>query len=620
MGYGVEVVWSGWVGILNTAEVRRFRGLHWSAMGRRGWMGVCGWLWPGAVGLVLGPVALAGMLRAEAGPELAAGAETPVVIGVDLGKVVGPYTPIYSWFGYDEANYTTMRHGTELLKELHDLSPVPVYVRAHHLLTSGNGVAELKFSSTNVYSEDGNGKAVYDFRIFDGIFDAYKAAGVRPMVELGFMPKDLAAELPNRHEPYQVHYPKSTISGASNNPPKDYAKWGELARVVTAHLVERYGREEVLRWYFEVWNEPDIDYWHASPEEYWKLYDYAVAGVRSALPGARVGGPASTSPGNAKANAFLRNFLEHVNSGKSAADGRRVPMDFISFHAKGSPTIVGGSVTMGLSHELTDADKGFETVASFARFRKLPIILSEADPEGCAACSSKVNPANNYRNGTLYPAYTAAALKALFELGDRHGVNLISMLSWSFEFEDKDYFEGFRSLATNGVDKPVLNVFRMFGLMEGQRVLTTSTGQVPLDTLVARGVRETPDVDGLATRGERQAAVLVWNYHDRDIGPEESRGSLDGVTTEVEIRGIPPGVDRVLVEHYRLDESHSNAYTVWKSMGSPQQPTSSQYARLRAAGRLELLGSPEWMEVKGGRVRVVTEMPGQSVSLLHVRW
>ncbi len=132
---------------------------------------------------------------------LPASTEAPVSIQVDLGQKVGAYTPIYRWFGYDEANYTTMRHGRELLRELHDLSPVPVYIRAHHLLTSGDGKAELKFSSTNIYSEDANGKPVYDFKIIDGIFDAYKEAGVRPLVELGFMPKDLAADLPNRHEP-----------------------------------------------------------------------------------------------------------------------------------------------------------------------------------------------------------------------------------------------------------------------------------------------------------------------------------------------------------------------------------------------------------------------------------
>jgi xylan 1,4-beta-xylosidase len=578
---------------------------------------VSGWLMGALVASGMGLEVLAANRALAQGtvppPARAFSQPAPVLIQVDLSKTVGPYKPIYSWFGYDEANYTTMRHGKELLSELHDLSPVPVYIRAHHLLTSGDGKAELKFSSTNIYREDANGKPIYDFAIFDGIFDAYKAAGVRPMVELGFMPKDLAADLPNRHEPYQVHYPQSPISGKSNNPPKDYAKWGELARVVTEHLVERYGKQEVLQWYFEVWNEPDIDYWHTSPEEYWKLYDYAVSGIKAALPGARVGGPASTGPGSAKANTFLNNFLEYVNSGKSAATGKPIPIDFISFHAKGFPTIADGKVTMGIRQELNDADKGFEVIAKFPRFKNLPIIISEADPEGCAACSSKVNPANNYRNGTLYPTYTAAAFKGLLELQDRHSVNLLAMLSWSFEFEDKDYFEGFRSLATNGIDKPVLNVFRMFALMSGNRVSTSSTGQVPLDTLLTAGVRQAPDVDALATRGDNEAAVLVWNYHDVD-------GAAEAVPTTVTINGIPADVHRVLLEHYRLDDTHSNAYTVWQMMGSPQHPTTKQYAELQAAGQLQLLTSPEWLEVNDGKVKVATDMPRQGTSLMHLKW
>ena len=544
---------------------------------------------------------------------ISATAQLPVSIQVDLTKPVGAYKPIYSWFGYDEANYTTMPHGTELLKELHDLSPVPVYIRAHHLLTSGDGIAELKFSSTNVYSEDPSGKPIYDFTLLDGIFDAYKTAGVRPMVELGFMPKDLAATLPNRHEPYQVHYPKSTVSGASNNPPKDYAKWQELIRVVTAHLVQRYGKAEVLTWYFEVWNEPDIDYWHSTPEDYWKLYDYAVAGVRAALPAAKVGGPASTSPGSPRARTFLKNFLDHVQSGTSAATGKPIPLDFISFHAKGSPKLTDGQVIMGLNHELNDADQGFALIAQYPRFKTLPIILSEADPEGCAACSSKVNPANNYRNGTLYPAYTAAAFKALFDLADRHHVNLISMLSWSFEFEDKDYFEGFRSLATNGIDKPVLNVFRMFGLMSGDRVQTTSTSAVPLDTLVATGVRESSDIDALATRQANHAAVLVWNYHDL-ASPAPS------TSTTIAVNGIPLTAHRVKLLHYRLDETHSNAYTPWKAMGSPQHPTPDQIQTLKAAGQLQLLTSPQWLEPHNGAITLQTTLPRESVSLLALEW
>lgn len=291
-------------------------------------------------------------------PNPAPSSERPATITVDFANKVGPYKPIYSWFGYDEANYTTMRNGKVLLRELRDLSPVPVYIRAHHLLTSGDGKAELKFSSTNVYREDTSGKPVYDFTLLDGIFDEYKAAGVRPMVEFGFMPKDLAAEVPGRTE-YQVHYPKSTISGASNNPPKDYKKWGDLIHAVTAHLVERYGKGTVLQWYFEVWNEPDIDYWHSTPEDYWKLYDYAVANVKSVLPTARVGGPATTSPSNEKAYNYLKGFLDHVQSGKSLADGKAIPLDFISFHAKGRPTIVDQRVTMGIKHELADVDRGF---------------------------------------------------------------------------------------------------------------------------------------------------------------------------------------------------------------------------------------------------------------------
>jgi len=482
------------------------------------------------------------------------------------------------------------------------------------LLTSGDGVPALKWSSTNVYTEDASGKPVYDFKIMDGIFDAYKAEGVRPVVELGFMPKDLAAVLPGKpDQPYKVLYPKDTLSGASQNPPKDYAKWEELARVVTAHLVERYGKEEVLRWYFEVWNEPDIAYFHGTEEEYLKLYDYAVAGVRAALPGARVGGPATTSPRNDHAYGYLQKFLEHADTGRSAATGGVVPLDFVSFHAKGQPVIEGGQVTMGIDRELKDVDRGFGLVAGFAKFRKLPILLSEADPEGCAACSSKVNPTNNYRNGTLYPAYTAAAYARLLDLAEKHRVKLLGMLSWSFEFEGKDYFEGFRDLSTNGVDKPVLNVFRMLGMMGGERVLVASSGAVPLQTMEGTGVRGEADVDALATREAKRASVLVWNYHDA----AESEGGAD---VEVRVKGLPVGVTRVLVQRYRLDETHSNAYTVWKAMGSPQRPTAEQVAVLKKVGGLELLTSPVWVDVNAGTVKVETSLRRESVELMRVSW
>ncbi|WP_109487301.1 GH39 family glycosyl hydrolase [Occallatibacter savannae] len=554
---------------------------------------------------------IAGMLSVS-GATAQGGPNEPVFVRVDLAKSVGPYTPMYRWFGYDESNYTTMKYGKQLLRELHDLSPEPVYIRAHHLLTSGNGVAELKWSSSNVFRLDANGQPVYDFTITDQTFDEYQKAGVRPFVELGFMPKDLAAEVPGISE-YQLHYPKPTMGGSSNNPPKDYAMWGELVRKFTEHLVQRYGKEQVKTWYFEVWNEPDIIYWHGTEAEYLKLYDYAVAGVRRVLPEAKVGGPATTGPGSEKNSAYLDAFLRHCLNDKSAADGRPVPLDFISFHPKGHPETVDGHVRMGFAAELKAAKAGFEIVAKYPRLRRLPIVLSEADPEGCAACSMKENPANAYRNGPLYATYTAAAMKGIFDLEDEAHVNLAGMLSWSFEFEGKDYFEGFRTLATNGIDKPVLNVFRMAGLMGGDRVLVSSTGRVPTDDVLKNGVRGEADVDAQATKAERQAAVMLWNYHDDDLPAAPA-------SVKVSVTGIPAGVSRVLLQHYRIDETHSNAYTVWKQMGSPQSPTPEQYARLTAAGHLELLSSPQWVDVRDGKLLIEMELPRQATSLLRFSW
>jgi len=522
-------------------------------------------------------------------------------VTVDLARKIGPYKPVYAWFGYDEGNYTTMKNGRVLLRKLRDLSPVPVKIRAHHLLTSGDGVAELKWSSTGVYREDANGKPVYDFTILDGIFDEFKAAGVTPMVELGFMPKDLTSGTND----YQVRYPARTTSGSVQAPPKDFAKWQELCRVVTDHLVKRYGASTVRGWYFEVWNEPDIDYWHGTPEQYWQLYDHAVAGVRAALPGALVGGPATTGPNNPKAYKFLDDFLGHVTAAK-------VPMDFISFHVKGQPVIHDGAVTMGLAKELKDTDKGFEIVARHG-MGKLPIILSEADPEGCAACSMKVNPANGYRNGTLYPSYTAAAYKGLIDLADRRKVNLISMLSWSFEFEGKEYFEGFRSLSTNGIDKPILNFFRMAALMDGSRVSVGSDAAVSLDAKMADGVAGQPDVDAMATANQREASVLLWNYHDAEKG-----GALAPV--DIAVKGLPKAAGKVKVMHYRIDDTHSNAYTAWKAMGSPQNPSADQIAELKSKEGLQLLESPTWVVPEASAVKLHTDLPSHAVSLIQLSW
>src|SRR5271156_3259386 len=245
-------------------------------------------------------------------------AQTAVRIDVDLAKSLGKFAPIYSWFGYDESGYTTAKNGQALLAQLHDLSPVPVYVRTHFLLATGDGKPDLKWSSSNVYTEDANGNPIYSWTILDQIFDAYAAAHVRPMVELGFMPKALSTH----PAPYHIGWPlKPGEEEGWSFPPKDCKRWQELNRHVAAHMVKRYGMDTVSTWYWEIWNEPDGKYyWKGTEEEYNELYDYAVAGVRQAIPNARVGGPATTGPGpQGNAAEFLQEFLAHCATQKSAA-------------------------------------------------------------------------------------------------------------------------------------------------------------------------------------------------------------------------------------------------------------------------------------------------------------
>lgn len=175
----------------------------------------------------------------------------------------------------------------------------------------------LKWGSTNAYTEDKKGRPIYDWTIVDSIFDTFIVRGMKPLVEIGFMPKALSV----KPDPYQHNWsPANAYNDIYTGwayPPKDYNKWRELVCQWVKHCVERYGENEVASWYWEVWNEPNIGYWKGTFEEYCKLYDYAADGLKKAFPRARIGGPHSTDPSNEGANAFLRRFLEHCVRGKN---------------------------------------------------------------------------------------------------------------------------------------------------------------------------------------------------------------------------------------------------------------------------------------------------------------
>jgi xylan 1,4-beta-xylosidase len=535
-----------------------------------------------------------------------------VSIRVDATRIKGEMKPVWSFFGYDEPNYTYMKDGQKLLSELAALSPVPVHVRTHNLLTTGDGTPALKWGSTNAYTEDVSGHPHYDWTIVDRILDSFVERKMKPLVEVGFMPEALSTNpQPYRHE-WSIDKSYNTIYTGWTYPPRDYRKWAELVHQWVLHSVQRYGRAEVESWYWELWNEPDIGYWHGTPEEYFKLYDFTADAVKRGLSTARIGGPHVTGPNGARTQQFLRNFIEHCLRGTNAATGKTgTPLDYVGFHAKGAPTVVEGHVRMGIGNQLRAISNGFQIVASFPELSKTPIIIGESDPEGCAACSSRMHPQNAYRNGTTYSSYTAAQIARTYELADLHRVNLAGAVTWAFEFEDQPYFDGFRDLATNGIDKPVLNVFRMLGLMGGSRIAAESTGALSLETIRDTEVRNKPDVSALATLQERAISILVWNYHD-DILPAAP------AEVELVVEGLPR--DRSLLHHYRIDADHSNSYETWKRIGSPQNPTPEQYAQLEQAGQLQLLSSPEWVNRANGRVTLRFSLPRQGVSLLRMTW
>ena len=542
----------------------------------------------------------------------------PVHITVDAAHPTGSYHPIWNYFGADEPNYTYTPNGTTLLRELSRIAPsTPVYFRPHNLLTTGDGTPALKWGSTNVYTEAPDGSPIYNWTITDKLFDNLVATHVRPMVEIGFTPKALSPH----PDPYQHGFPaKPDVFTGWSYPPKGYAKWRALIVVWVTHLHQRYGAA-VDTWQWEIWNEPDIPYWHGTPEEYLKLYDISTAAVRQVLPHAQVGGPAVTGGGDNK--HFLQLFLEHCARGLNADTAKvGAPLDFISFHPKGSPKFIEASgefpahVRMNLTRQLQLTDQGFKTIASFPEYRNTPVILSETDPEGCAACKG---PQNGYRNGPLYGVSVAEMLVRSAELARKRGVNLSAAVTWAFFFDGQAPFAGFRELATNAplstggatiVDKPVLSVFRQFGLMDApntQLLPFDSTGALPLDQITIGTPAGLTDISGFATRHGNTVDVLLFHYSDTDLPSPAKPIQLD-------ITGLP--AVSLKVNEYLMDETHANAYTAWQSMGSPQTLTQTQAAALHRASTLQ----PVITTIKStnGTVTLTTTLSLQGVTLFHI--
>ena len=537
-----------------------------------------------------------GLLGAAAGRAHA----QSVAISVDATAPGAPIPRIWDFHGFDEVNYSTSAEGQAVLNTLGQIDPTPPHIRMHFLLNTGDGTPALKWGSTNVYTEDAAGNPIYSWTITDQIMDAVTGAGGLSFTEIAFMPQALSPH----PTPYQNSSTYASDSG-SFYPPNDYANWGDLISTWAGHLNSRYPHV-AQSWLWELWNEPDLSYFHGTAAEYEKLYDYTEAALHQAIPTAQLGGPAVASSGS----SLLGSFLQHCANGTNAVTGKTgTRLDLVSFHAKGGATIVSGHVEMNMGHQLSLHRTGFSAVAAVPAFKQLPIYVSEADPDGCAACPVSSTPADAYR---LYPAYGAYVIemsKRTLELASSMGVNIAGLIT----------------LGVHVSGDPVLRGVSGAG---DQWDRAAGAGRVPTAGRV--------EWRALARHQQRRGYARLYPGEQRQRGRRRGQhghpGRRQGADPRLELSRRPGHRDSrdrqsdredagqlrppVSMTHLRVDEQHGDAYTVWTSQGSPKTPSAAQIQAMQAGMLPATLGAPQSVPVAGGTATISFTLPRSGMSLL----
>ena len=307
----------------------------------------------------------------------------------------------------------------------------------------------------------------------------------------------------------------------------------------------------------------------------------------------------------------MSNFLEHCLRGTNFATGKiGTPIDFVSFHAKGSPSFIDGHVRMGIANQLRAMNGSFGRIAGFPELKGKPVIIGESDPDGCAACTGEQSAT---ATASFSPATPPPATPASRTWPTPTASTSKARSTWAFEFEDQPLFPGFRVLATDGIDLPVLNVFRMFNRLGGRRLAGQSDAPCRWMTSCAR-------VSGPLPMWPRWPASTARNF-----------ASWSGTTTMMTCPALtprragsqlilPPPPGRCGCSTSELIRITATPYAVWRRMGSPPRPAPEQYAQLEQAGKLAALGAPETVSVRDGRASLRFALPRQAVSLLVFEW
>ena len=422
------------------------------------------------------------------------------------------------------------------------------YVRFHAIFHDEVGV----------YQEDAQGHPIYNFSYVDQIYDGLLANGVKPFVELSFMPTQLAAKVA-----IQAFWYKPNVS-----PPKDYGKWEDLIAAFVTHLIERYGIDEVASWYFEVWNEPNIDFWAGEPKQatYWELYDHAARAIKRVNSRLRVGGPATAQA------AWVDVFIEHCASNK-------VPLDFVSTHVYGNDKaeeVFGTSETIPREQMVCRAVKKVHDQIKASSMPAIPLLWSEFN------ASYKNEP--EVTDSLYMGPWLADTIRQCDGLAD-------AMSYWSFSdvFEEQGvvktpFYGGFGLIAADDIPKPSYVAFELLHKLGDQRIALNSDSAL------------------LTRRRDGSFVLALWNYREANQ-PDSKTVTLHFKDASLHHASI-----------WRLDAAHSDVHQAYARMGEPRYPTQAQIRQLRAASELP---SPEDIEVRNEILTLA--VPGNGLVLIELK-
>jgi len=490
-------------------------------------------------------------------------AATPatVQIRVDAQAAGTPFPHFWeTMFGSGRASLSLRddyRKDLDAVREATGLS----YIRFHGIFDHDVGMV----------NRDPDGSIRYNFSYIDQIYDGLLEHGVKPFIELGFMPPELTSD-PNELQEFWYH--------PNRAPPKNYAEWDAMITAFARHLVARYGIDEVASWYFEVWNEPNIGFWAGEPKQstYYTLYDHTARALKAVNPRLRVGGPATAQ------GAWATDFLAHTKK-------NNVPVDFLSTHVYGDDT---AQNVFHSDEHIPRRDMVCRTVDKVHKeilaspYPQMPLVFSEYN-------ASYAN-LPNVTDTVFMGPWMANTIR---ECAGK--IQIMSYWSFSDVFEEQGivrnpFYGGFGLIAARRIPKPAFNAFAMLHKL-GDRQLKSDSDSA------------------LVTRRDDGTVVLaLWNYappvgDTASYTPGKPRGTNRHFS--VDVRNLAAGAHATV---WRLDENHGNAVAAFDQMGRPDFPSRAQIAALRKAGEM---APPQRVELHDGKLQL--DIPPQGLVVVELR-